>query len=178
MTETLAMPAVTVQRCDPYGHATGRGPKHLMGGLFGPQYEGKIKWECKNRADGIFAAECLCGHRTTYPSRWYLCYEHVRNLQRRQMACCTRCVVPQADAELFHEIISAQGQVARLVAGGAPAEYVRGAIQRSEDLGALSVERVMRGELLAERRRRGETFSQQELMSFPHKCPMRLTEVS
>ena len=28
-------------RCNPYGYGTDAGPRHLMGGVFGPEYAGR-----------------------------------------------------------------------------------------------------------------------------------------
>ena len=33
-------PAIMHKRCNPFGNATDRGPKHLLGGVYGPQHEG------------------------------------------------------------------------------------------------------------------------------------------
>jgi hypothetical protein len=29
-----------MKRCNPYGYATDAGPRHLMGGFYGPEYAG------------------------------------------------------------------------------------------------------------------------------------------
>jgi hypothetical protein len=43
-------PGVAVERCNPFGHSTGkggdRGPRHLMGGLYSAAHEGEKKWFC------------------------------------------------------------------------------------------------------------------------------------
>ena len=87
-------------RCNPYGYGTDAGPKHLMGGFYGPEYAGKMTV----LADGIHgpavctrAAEvrarmvCEFGHMGPVMD---LCVPHARELQGRMSDCCTRCVWP------------------------------------------------------------------------------------
>src|SRR5487761_1599499 len=61
---------MTLARCNPYGYATDTGPKHLMGGFYGPEY---------------------AGHQGPIMD---LCRGHVQELQARMSDCCTRCVWP------------------------------------------------------------------------------------
>lgn len=79
------------QRCNPYGHATDAGPKHLMGGLYGPQYEGRYKWACENRVNVRARMACQFGHRG---QEMYLCRPHAIEIQKRQSGLCTRCAWP------------------------------------------------------------------------------------
>lgn len=55
------------QRCNPYGFGTDRGPRHLMGGLFGPEMAGRdLVLEdgmhgigiCEHTAQGWFVMVC------------------------------------------------------------------------------------------------------------------------
>jgi hypothetical protein len=87
-----AVPSVAVvnRRCNPYGHETG-GPKHLMGGLYGPEYEGKYKWHCENVVNVRARATCPYGHKGQIMD---LCRPHAIEIQKRQMGLCTRCAWP------------------------------------------------------------------------------------
>lgn len=89
-------------RCNPYGYATDAGPKHLMGGFYGPEYAGKMT----TLADGIHGpavcerpasvrARMVCPSDHTGPVM-DLCLSHALELQNRMMECCTRCVWPDA----------------------------------------------------------------------------------
>jgi hypothetical protein len=89
-----------VTRCNPYGYATDAGPRHLMGGFYGPEYAGNQTV----LADGIHGP-AICEERATVRARMVcefdhvgpvmdLCTAHARELQARMSDCCTRCVWP------------------------------------------------------------------------------------
>lgn len=89
-------------RCNPYGYATDAGPKHLMGGFYGPAYAGKMT----TLDDGIHGP-AVCEEPATVRARMVcrnehagpvmdLCIGHVLELQARMSDCCTRCVWPDA----------------------------------------------------------------------------------
>lgn len=154
-------PAIHVVKCNPYGHSTGtggdRGPRHLLGGLYGPQYEGPQKWRCENNADGRYRMTCQCDppHRG---QEMPLCYPHVRMIGRRQAGVCPPCVMPPQALALHEEIQRAGGRVSALYRAGADPALIQAAISRYDDLGAMMTELVLRG--------------------IAHKCPLTLTEIS
>ena len=87
-------------RCNPYGYATDAGPKHLMGGFYGPEYAGKqtvLKDGthgpaiCTNTAAARMRMVCEFGHEGPIMD---LCRAHVHELTARMSDCCTRCVWP------------------------------------------------------------------------------------
>lgn len=87
-------------RCNPYGYATDAGPKHLMGGFYGPEYAGDqtvLKDGTHGPAvctrDAVMRARMVCelGHQGPVMD---LCIPHVRELSARMSDCCTRCVWP------------------------------------------------------------------------------------
>lgn len=87
-------------RCNPYGYATDAGPKHLMGGFYGPEYAGKQTVlkdgihgpaVCERPADRRMRMVCPNGHQGPVMD---LCPQHAWELQHRMSDCCTRCVWP------------------------------------------------------------------------------------
>ena len=87
-------------RCNPYGYATDAGPRHLMGGFYGPEYAGKMTTladgihgpaVCENPATVRARMICLQGHQGPLMG---LCLDHATELQARMSDCCTRCVWP------------------------------------------------------------------------------------
>jgi hypothetical protein len=88
-------------RCNPYGYATDAGPKHLMGGFYGPEYAG----DQTTLADGVHGP-AICERAATIRARMVcvkeqhqgpimdLCLPHFGELQARMSDCCTRCVWP------------------------------------------------------------------------------------
>lgn len=77
--------------CDPYGNAGDAGPKHLLGGVYGPEYEGRYKWGCTTRAAGRYRMTCRCGHRGQVMP---LCAAHVAEISKRQASLCPPCALP------------------------------------------------------------------------------------
>lgn len=87
-----------MSRCNPYGYATDAGPRHLMGGYYGPEYAGKMTLlrdgihgpaACPRAAEGRYRMVCRNGHKGPVMD---LCRAHVRELQGRMSDCCSRCV--------------------------------------------------------------------------------------
>jgi len=87
-------------RCNPYGYATDAGPKHLMGGFYGPEYAGDqtvLKDGihgpaiCTEAAVARMRMVCEIGHTGPIMD---LCARHVRELTARMSDTCTRCVWP------------------------------------------------------------------------------------
>jgi hypothetical protein len=95
------MPGVITGRCNPYGNATDRGPARLLGGIYGPEYEGRYKWGCTSPADGRFVFVCANGHRGQPQS---LCYAHVAEITKRMSSLCPPCAYPAEARELTEAI--------------------------------------------------------------------------
>lgn len=116
-----AAPAVLTRRCNPYGHATDAGPRHLLGGLYGPEYEGANKWVCENAATLRVRMTCRCGHRGQVME---LCLPHAKEIQRRQSDLCPPCSTPpvargvmEAMKAIENEIILTARQDSGLIPG-------------------------------------------------------------
>jgi hypothetical protein len=150
-------PGIVVARCNPFGHGTDRGPKHLMGGLYSAAYEGAQKWFCPNRVDGRYRMTCQCDppHRGQVMD---LCIAHVAQIGRRMSGVCPPCVMPPAALELHQRIQAAQAGVTLLMRGRAPREVVQRAVSEADQLGEMMNELVVRG--------------------IAHRCQLTLTEVS
>lgn len=87
-------------RCNPYGYATDAGPKHLMGGFYGPEYAGDqtvlgdgIHGPAVCEDNAAVRARMICERGHTGPVM-DLCVRHARELQSRMSDTCTRCVWP------------------------------------------------------------------------------------
>lgn len=106
---------LVVRRCNPYGHGTDAGPKHLIGGLYGPEHEGRYKWECLHPVAVRVRMACRNGHRGQVMD---LCRPHAREIQRRQAGLCPRCAWPPKALELFQAINSCQAELGALTARG------------------------------------------------------------
>lgn len=87
-------------RCNPYGYGTDAGPKHLMGGIYGPEYAGKQVLlkdgihgpaACPEVADRRMRMVCAHGHEGPVMD---LCARHASEIMSRMSDCCTRCVWP------------------------------------------------------------------------------------
>ena len=151
------------QRCDPYGYGSDRGPRHLMGGVFGPEYAGgDLVLEdglhgigvCERHADGWFTMQCPAGH---VGPRMPLCYQHKAMIEHRMAATCTACVMPPESRSLWEDQRRAEESLRRAMAAR-DGQAVRRIQARIEDIGQQQVELTLRG--LTPRR------------------PMRLVEVS
>lgn len=92
--------AFILGRCNPYGHETG-GPARLLGGMYGPQFEGKHKWVCENPATVRARMICPAGHRG---QEMKLCQGHAIEIQKRQSGLCPPCAWPP-EALQWHEVI-------------------------------------------------------------------------
>lgn len=139
------------ERCNPYGFTTDRGPRHLMGGMFGPEYAGRDLvlqdgthgiGVCANRADGWFVMYCPRGPHTG--PRMPLCYGHVAQLQRRMSATCTACVMPPQSRALWEDQRRAEDELRRALAAAdrRAADRIKAQI---EDIGRQQVELTRRG---------------------------------
>lgn len=88
-------------RCNPYGYATDAGPKHLMGGFYGPEYAGDqtvlkdgIHGPAICTRDATVRARMVCVKEQHEGPIMDLCLQHVLELKARMSDCCTRCVWP------------------------------------------------------------------------------------
>lgn len=97
-------------RCNPYGYATDAGPRHLMGGYYGPEYAGNLTLlkdgihgpaACPRPAEYRMRMICRNGHMGPIMD---LCRGHVAELQARMADCCTRCVWPDAARGLAEDM--------------------------------------------------------------------------
>jgi hypothetical protein len=108
-------PAVITRRCNPYGHESG-GPRHLLGGVYGPQYEGQYHWVCESPATHRVRMHCvLYGHSGPVME---ICDQHHAEIQKRQAGLCTRCAYPPEARSCQEEIEAAQAELQRLVQAG------------------------------------------------------------
>ena len=137
-------------RCNPYGFGTDRGPKHLMGGVFGPEYAGRDLvlangthgiGICERQADGYYVMVCPADH--TGP-RMPLCYQHVMMIQKRMAGTCTACVMPRESRELWEAQRSAEEQM-RSALANRDERAVRKFQARIEDIGRAQVDLTRRG---------------------------------
>lgn len=104
------------RRCNPYGHATDAGPKHLLGGAFSSAHEGDIKWNCENPA--AWRGRMHCTRIDTHVGPvMELCADHVQEIQRRQAGFCTRCGIPPVARGCMEAIEHIQQEIAAMSGG-------------------------------------------------------------
>ncbi len=138
-------------RCNPYGYATDAGPRHLMGGMYGPEYAGHDKLVkpdglhglgiCENPATRRCRLTCPAGHTGPVMD---LCADHVRIIRGRMSQTCTACVWP----ELARELDEAMNSVMRRMAdAGSRRDVVtlRALSSRLDDLRQAMDELIARG---------------------------------
>jgi hypothetical protein len=125
------VPQLLHERCNPYGHGTDAGPRHLLGGVYVPEYEGKYKWVCQRPAQGRFRFHCAAGH-VGIPVP--LCYAHVEEITKRMSQLCPACAFPPEARSLTEAIERDQAELARLNNRGAwnsaEADMLRDKIER------------------------------------------------
>jgi len=148
-------PSVISRRCNPYGHESG-GPKRLLGGLYGPEYEGERKWTCENPATLRTRMECPYGHRGQVME---LCEDHAREIQRRQAGLCPPCAYPP-EARMWTEVIERSQQDLAVLNARGQFNSARGRALRAgiESAGARMTELSQTGVI--------------------RKVPLKLTEIS
>jgi hypothetical protein len=105
-------------RCNPFGYATDAGPKHLMGGFYGPEYAGAQTLlpdgihgpaACDRAATRRARLVCEFGHEGPVMD---LCEGHARMITARMSDCCTRCVWPEQARGLNEDIERAMAAAA------------------------------------------------------------------
>ena len=134
-------------RCNPFGYATDAGPAGLMGGLYGPEYAGKLTTD-RTGTHGVAVCEapwaaryrltCEQGHHGPIME---LCDQHAAMIVGRMSNTCTRCVWPPAALELNEQINRAQTELSRTY-DLVTAARLRA---RAEDLGRQMDELIRRG---------------------------------
>lgn len=138
------------QRCDPYGYGTDRGPRHLMGGLFGPEYAGRDLvladgmhgiGICERPAEGWWVMQCAAGHSGPPMP---LCVPHVAMITKRMAATCTACVMPPESRELWEDQERATASLRRAYQAQDDRAIARIKAQ-IEDIGRHQVELTRRG---------------------------------
>lgn len=134
-------------RCNPFGYATDAGPAGLMGGLYGPEYAGRMTVDrtgihgvavCESAYAARYRMTCPAGHRGPVME---LCDRHAAMITARMSATCTACVWPGPALELNEAINRVQGEIAHtydLVS----AARLRA---RAEDLGRQMDDLIARG---------------------------------
>lgn len=163
---------ILTRRCNPFGNATDRGPKGLLGGYFGPEYEGGYKWNCEKPAVGTYQMICRCGHRG------------------QRMELCGPSVTPGADGKpMFNEGHNSRSFIDR-VGGACPkclfpeearmwsqaAERDQAELGRYQAAGmAFSPHATMLRRKVEEARARLDELNESGRI---HKCPLTLTEIS
>lgn len=111
-------------RCDPFGYGTDAGPKHLMGGFYGPEYAGKQVL----LADGIHGP-AACTQTATHRARMVcpfghtgpvmdLCDRHWEEITVRMSGCCTRCVWPDEARAVNEDIDRLMPQISEALSRG------------------------------------------------------------
>ena len=152
-------------RCNPFGYATDAGPRHLMGGMYGPEYAGRQvllpsgtrgPGVCPRQAEAEYRAVMVCefGHKGPVMDLCRTCWG---TIQGRMADCCTRCVWPDEARALNEEINRLLPELQR--AADRADTATTGRLQaRVEDLGRQMDELRDRGII--------------------RKVPMRLVEVS
>jgi hypothetical protein len=134
-------------RCNPFGYATDAGPAGLMGGLYGPEYAGKMTTDhtgihgvavCESHYAARYRLVCSEGHTGTIME---LCDRHAAMITARMSSTCTRCVWPPAALELNEQIERVQGEIVRT------RDFVSAARlrARAEQLGREMDELISRG---------------------------------
>lgn len=134
-------------RCNPFGYATDAGPKHLMGGMYGPEYAGRLTINsdgvhgmavCEEKSSGRFVLVCPAGHRGPVMD---LCQYHAGVIMARMAATCTACVWPPQARELNEAIDRVSTEITR-ARDLVTAARLRA---RAEDLGREMDELIARG---------------------------------
>lgn len=165
-------PATLTRRCNPFGHATDRGPKHLLGGVYGPEYEGGHKWNCDRVAVATYRMECRCQHRgqpmelcgpgvVQGPDLKPMFHEghNSKAFMDRVSGACPVCLFPP-EARMWSEVAERdQGELATLLKIGYE----------------FSPQATMLRRKVEEARTRLDELNESGRI---HKCPLTLTEIS
>lgn len=134
-------------RCNPFGYGTDAGPVHLMGGVYGPEYAGKLTVDrtgvhgvavCEQPYAARYRMVCPLGHTGPVME---LCDRHVAMITARMSECCTRCVWPPQALELNEAINRIQTEICQTYDLVSATRLRR----RAEELGEQMTELMNRG---------------------------------
>lgn len=134
-------------RCNPFGYATDAGPAHLMGGVYGPEYAGKLTINsdgvhgvavCEQPYVSRYRLVCPAGHKGAVME---LCDRHAAMITARMSSTCTRCIWPAPALELNEAINRVQTEIGR-TRDMVSAARLR---SRAEDLGRQMDDLIARG---------------------------------
>jgi hypothetical protein len=142
-------------RCNPYGYATDAGPRHLMGGRYGPEYAGDkmlVRQDglhglgiCETPANGRYRMVCVNGHAgEPFP----LCTYHVAWITAHYAQTCTRCAMPEQSIQIEQSMESAMRSISEAGSRG-DMVTVRRYVARLDDLRAEMDDLARRGVIRA-----------------------------
>jgi hypothetical protein len=189
---TLAAPFVNLGFCNPYGAETG-GPRHVMGGLHGPQSATtpdmglpvnveQGEWACPNRAEVRAYPECRCGHKGQPMN---LCSWHEETTWHGEMVGQTYRRVKSAVRVRGHfEEMQRRmlGACLRCMYPGQYAEWYKALYAVQGELAALRDHRLWHSDMAERKRQQIEDivakFDEGNAAGTIHRCPMRLIAVS
>lgn len=143
-------------RCTVFG-SDDAGPKHLVGGMYGPEHNGDIHWHCEEPSIGRFRMVCRCQHRGQVMN---VCADHAgpEGISKRMAGMCPPCAFPPEAAELDFESRQLSAQI--------------GLLPPWESLGVTAVR--LRGRIEDIKVRMDELKEQ----GIIHICPLELVGVS
>lgn len=87
--------------CNLFGSAD-QGPRHLVGGMYGPEHNGEVHWHCGNPPVGRFRMHCRFGHKGQIMQ---LCADHAGpdGIPKRMAGLCPACAWPTEARDLDME---------------------------------------------------------------------------
>jgi len=147
-------------RCEIFGpHDSG--PRHLQGGRFGPEYNGRIHWYCRNSQDVRVRIHCRYAHARSECAGHCggitvgICRPHWAMFHQRMNKACTACSQPPQQISLEEAYYDAgyQYQQARQAGDYAAVDQLA---SRLTDLQQEMAELITRGVV-----RRAELFMQE-----------------
>ena len=140
---------VITGRCEIFG-AHDQGPRHLQGGRFGPEYNGRIHWYCRNPQQLRVRIHCRYAHATgicsghcgarTIP----ICGPHWQMFHQRMNKACTACSQPAEQIALEEAYYSTGYDYAGAQQAGDVGECQRLAV-RLADIEQAMAELITRG---------------------------------
>lgn len=97
-------------RCNPFGYGTDAGPARLMGGMYGPEYAGKLTVNrdgihgvavCDQPYTARYRMVCPFGHQGEIMD---LCDWHAGMITARYSRTCTGCAIPPESREVEEDM--------------------------------------------------------------------------
>jgi hypothetical protein len=136
-------------RCEIFGPHD-QGPRHLQGGRWGPQYNGRIVWHCRNPQEMRVRIHCRYAHARgecaghcggiTIP----VCRPHFAMFHKRMNKACTKCAQPPEQISLEEAYYDAGWQYQR-ACEARDYEAVERLASRVADIEAAMAELITRG---------------------------------